>query len=123
MNIKKPKSHSPTFHDNTDKDIILVPPSVLENKLELLENYSRAFGTVGSDIGLAFVFLTAILTSDFKDFGLIKGATIEGAFYVGSIVMLIKTCRDLYLIVRSKIKSRKELVRNLLVDEDENLKE
>ena len=103
MRIKKLNSHEVVIHDNRERDLIIVSPAVLENKFEPLKRYLRAIGAIGSDIALAFIFLTPLLTSvKFQDFGPIRGATIEGAFYVGSIVMFIRVCFDpIFLYQRS----------------------
>lgn len=123
MNIKKPKSHSPIIHDQTERDLILVPPSVLRNKLGSLQGYLKATGAVGSDIALAFIFIIPIFTAEFKSFGKINGATIEGAFYIGSIVMLIKIMYDLYKIHYAPIKSSDEVVDGFLSDKNLQNKE
>lgn len=123
MEIEKPKSHSPVVHDNTEEDLILVPPSVLENKLESFEHYSRASGTIGSDIALAITFIVPLLTSaDFKSFGPISGATIQGAFYIGAIVVLIKIVYGYLQIKNAPVKSRGGIVHDLLVKKDKKYK-
>lgn len=122
MQIKQPKSHSPIVHDNTDEHLIMVPPSVLENKLEKFEIHARAWGVIGSDVALMLTFIIAIVTSQFRDFSWIKGATIEGAFYIGAIVMAIKVGRGLYRIYNSRKVSRADIVKSMLVEKDQESK-
>jgi hypothetical protein len=117
MEIKKPKSHTPTIHDNTEKDLILVPPSVLDNKLRDLEEHQRVRGTIASDIALAITLLVAVLTSTFNDQAFIKGSTIRGAFITGFIVILIKIGYGIYKIYQTDKKARINIINDLKIPE------
>ena len=115
MEILKPKSHSPKIHDNTEEDIIFVPPSVLENKLRDFEEYNRNWNTLGSDITLAITLIVAIIAMDFRNFVGLDGPTIRGAFLIGFILMLLKIFYILYKILfRKDGKDREGLIKNLL---------
>lgn len=114
METKKLKSHNPTFHDNTDENLILVPPHMLENRLIPFEDYTKIRGSIISNIGLAFTFLTAIITSDFRDIFGFRGSSIQGAFISGFIVMLVIICRQCYKLYKSPVKDRKSIVNGML---------
>ncbi|MEK9179885.1 MAG: hypothetical protein AAB897_00505 [Patescibacteria group bacterium] len=123
MKIPIPKSHKPKIHDNTEEHLIMTPPSVLENKLEELERYNRAIGRVWSDIGLAITFVIAVVTSQITNLGSISGESIRGAFFTGSIVMLIIVCYDLYRIWNAPVKSRRDVVYGLLKKDAKDVEE
>ncbi len=114
MKIQKPRSHSPIIHDNTEEDLILVPPSVLENKLDLFEAYTRVRGSIGVNIGLALTLLVSIVTSDFKNIFGLSGPSIRGAFVTGLIVMVVIIIRDIAKLKEAPVKSRTEIVKTLL---------
>lgn len=120
MEIPKLKSHSPRFHDNTEPDVIIVPPSVLDNKLRDLEGRNKARSSISSDIALAVTLIIAIFTTTFRDFPFINGATIRGTFIAGLIVILIKIGWDIYKIYIDG-GDRADLV-NSLSKEKENYK-
>lgn len=109
MEIKKPKSHSPKVHDNTDEHLFLVPPSVLENKLRDFEEYINARGGIGADAALALTLLISIIATDFRPFLNFSGESIRGAFITAFVFMLVKIARDAYLIKKNK-KSREDLL-------------
>lgn len=114
MEIPKLKSHSPKIYDNTEGDIILVSPSVLDNKLRDLEIRSWATGSIGSYVGLAVTLLAAIFASEFKNFSYISGQTIRGVFIAGFVVVIIKIGYDIYKILWSKnSRDRKTILSEL----------
>lgn len=113
MQIKTPKSHSPTIHDNTEEDLIMVPPSVLENKLRDMEEYYKARGGIKSDIGLAVALLVAVLTASFIDIPYISGATIRGAFITALIFIVMKVLYDLYRIFWYDKRDRCHILKSL----------
>ncbi len=119
MEIPKLKSHSPKFHDNTEEDLIVVPPSVLDNKLRDFEEYHKAHGGISGYIALAVTLIVAIFTTTFKDFSFIRGATIRGAFVAGLVIVFVKIGHDIYKIFFKKRNNRIELV-NSLNKEKEN---
>lgn len=119
MEIQKPKSHAPEIHDNTEKDLIIVPPSVLENKLQNFKEHSTARGSISSDIALAITILAAILTSNFKDFVNIPGKSIQGAFITGFIFMLVKI---IYSLIKIRKTGRKDDIVGSLLNENKEMK-
>src|SRR3989338_2236165 len=112
MQIKKPKSHSAKIHDNTDEHLILISPSILENRMRDFEVYSFARGGIGDEIALALTLLVAILTAEFKDFPPFTGASIRGAFITSFVFILAKIGLDTYKIWRNR-KSRDKLLQDL----------
>jgi len=102
MKIQKPKSHLPKIHDNTEEDLILVPPSVLDNKLRDFESYHRTQSSIVSDIALAVTLIAAFFASTFRDFTYVSGATIKGAFLVGFLVIAIKIGFGVYKINKNE---------------------
>ena len=114
MKITKPKSHTPTIHDNTEEDLILVPPSVLENTLDSFEAYVRIHGGVVANIGLALALFISVVTSDFKDIFGLSGQSIQGAFVAGLIIMVVIIIKDAVKLVKLPVKSRTEIVKTLL---------
>lgn len=120
MEIPKPKSQSPKIHDNTEEDLILVPPSVLDNKLRDFEEYHKAHSIISGDIALAIVLLVTVLTTTFKDVYFLKGLTIRGVFLTGFIVMLIKIGHNLYKIFYADKHSRTDVVKFLLTQKKQN---
>ncbi len=122
MEIQKPKSHSPKIHDNTEEDLILIPPSVLDNKLRDFEYHHKAKDSISSDIALAVALIVAILSTSFRDFSFIKGSTIKGAFIVGFIAIFIKIIFSLYKIFYNNKHNRTDVIKNLLSSERSNNK-
>lgn len=102
MEMPKLKSQSPKTYDNTEEDLILAPPAVLDNKMRDFENYQQARGSIFSDIALAITLLVTILATDFKDIlpPIITGAKIHGVFIAGFIGMLVKIGFSLFKIFR-----------------------
>ncbi|MBI5913109.1 hypothetical protein HY839_01565 [Candidatus Azambacteria bacterium] len=114
MEIKKLKSHMPRVHDNTEEDLIIVPPCVLENKLNSFEEYTRMRGSIGTSMGLALTLLVAVITSDFKDFISLPGASIRGAFVTAFIVILVLIIHNLFRLYRAPVKNRASIVKTFL---------
>src|SRR3989338_225149 len=104
MKIKRPKSHIPKVHDNTEGDLILVPPCVLENKLALFEEYTKIKATLGANVGLWLTLAIAIVTPDFKDFLGFSGARIRGAFVTAFIIMTFVIIIDIFKLYRAPVK-------------------
>lgn len=123
MEIQKPKSHSPEIHDNTEKEIIFVPPSVLLAKLQDFEGYSKAIGSIWSDLGVAITLLAAIATTNFNDIGNFSGQSIRGAFITGLLFMLIRIGNDAYKIFTAKTRSKTDVVQSLLNKATRSLEE
>jgi hypothetical protein len=120
MEIKKPRSHTPRVHDNTEEDLILVPPSVLQGKLHKFEDYVKGRGSLGSDVAVAIALLITLLTANFKDFAGISAGAIEGAFIAAFVFMIVKIIYDFSTKVHNApIKTREDVVENLL-DKSEN---
>lgn len=115
MEIQKPRSHSPKIHDNTEEDLILVPPSVLDNKLRDFEEYNRPHSSVSGDVALTITLIVAILTSTFNDLPYLKGMTIRGAFITAFIFMLVKMGRNLYKIWHANGSKREDIIRVLKI--------
>ncbi len=90
MEIKKINSQLPIVYDNTESDLILVPPSVLDNKLRDFEGHNKINSSISSDITLAVALLLPVLTATFTDYSFIRGATIRGAFLTGFIFVLLR---------------------------------
>lgn len=118
MQIKKPRSHSPKVYDNTEEDLILTPPSVLEGKLRRFEEHIKAREGLISNIGVALALLIAVLTADFKDFEKLSGQSIQGAFITGLFGMIILISYKGYRIYRTKGRSRKDVLQDLLGRQD-----
>ncbi|MFC1757013.1 hypothetical protein ACFLZC_02575 [Patescibacteria group bacterium] len=108
MKIQKPKSHVPKIHDNTEEDLILVPPSVLDNKLRDFESYHKAQSSIVSDIALAVTLVAAFFASTFRDFAYISGATIKGAFLVGFLAIAVKIGFSIYKINKDENNHTRE---------------
>jgi len=121
MEIRKPKSHNPFVHDNTDEHIIMVPPSVLENKLTPFEDYIKIRGSIGSNVGLALMLFVTIITADFQDFAGISGASIRGAFVTGFIAMVVVVIYDFLRLNKITKRSRKDIVADLLLENSEKV--
>ncbi|NQU77719.1 hypothetical protein HQ544_03405 [Candidatus Falkowbacteria bacterium] len=113
LELKSPKSHFPEIYDNTEKDLILVSPDVLDNKLRDFERNSQARGSIISDITLAVSLLIAVLTTIFKDFSFISGSTIKGAFVTGFLVVLVKVGYSVYKIFWDKKQTRTDIISSL----------
>ena len=113
MEIPKPKSQSPKIYDNTEDDLILVSPSVLENKLRDFEEYHRVRSTLISYVALAATLILAVIATDFKDFAGLNGLTIRGAFLFGSVAVLIKISYGIYQIIKKDGRSREEIINGL----------
>src|SRR3989344_3929816 len=90
MEIQKLKSQNPKIYDSTETDLIIVSPSVLENKLRDFEEHYRFKGSLVGDIALAVTLIIAVVATDFRDFLGLGGATIKGAFLFGFIVIVIR---------------------------------
>lgn len=114
METKRLKSHTPSVYDNTEEDLILAPPSVLENKLRDFEDSNRLHVLLGSNIALAVTILTAIVTAEFKDLLGLSGQTIRAVFVTAFIIMIVKIIDDLLKIRAAPYKSRKDVIHNLL---------
>lgn len=116
MEMPKLNSQSPNSHDNTEKDLIIVPPAVLDSKLRDFELHSNAKSSVKSDIALAVTLLLAFLTIDLQgNFPFVDAATLRGAFLVGFLVSTGKAGYDIVQVLRDKKGNRKELIEELLV--------
>lgn len=113
MEIPKPKSHSPKIHDNTEEDLILVPPGVLDNKLRDFEEYSHARSSIVGDVAIIVTLIAVILTSTFNDIPYLKGTTIRGAFITALFFMLIKIARNIVKIWHADGKKRKDIIISL----------
>ncbi|MGC9610684.1 MAG: hypothetical protein ABSE68_00435 [Minisyncoccia bacterium] len=120
MEIKKPRSHTPTIHDNTEEDLILVPPSVLQGKLHKFEDYVKGRGSLGSDVAVAIALLITLLTTNFKDFVGVSAGAIEGAFIAALVFMIAKIVFDFITKVhKAPIKTREDVVESL-IEKSEN---
>lgn len=122
MQIKKPRSHSPKIYDNTEEDLVLISPKVLDNVLRDLEEYQRPRNAISNNILLALALLVPIFTSTFRDFSFISGAVIRGAFIVGFLGALVLLGLNLYRMYRADRYGRKELINSLLFKQKENNK-
>jgi len=114
------KSQNPKPYDNTEESLIIVPPSILDNKLRDFEKSHQLRNTIGGDIVLAVTFILPVLTATFKDsnyypFG-ITGATISGAFIAAFIFMLVKITYSGYKIYKTNNYTRSDLIGSLLSD-------
>ncbi len=121
MQIPKLKSHSPKFHDNTESDVIVVTPNVLDNKLRDFEEHNKIRSSISSDIALAATLVVAIFTTTFKDFSFIKGSTIKGAFIIGLLVVLVKIGHSVYKIYFSDRNNRIDLINSLSKEKENKL--
>jgi len=110
MQIPKLKLHSPKLYDNTEADLIIVPPSVLDGKLRDFEQRNQVRASLPGWVAVAVTLLVAILGTTFKDFSFISGPTIKGAFIVGLLVVLIKIGYDIYRIVKTNKQGRLEII-------------
>lgn len=113
MKIPKLKSHLPKIYDNTEPDLILVSPSVLDNKLREFEKINQARDSITGDIALAITLLVAVLATTFKDFSFISGPTIKGAFIAGLVVVIVKIGHSLYKIFWINKQSRVDVIDSL----------
>lgn len=118
MEIKSPKSNSPEIHDNTEKDLILISPSVLKNKLHQLIGIQRARAEFVVYVSLAATLLAAITTADFHDFGRVGAASIQGAFIIGLIVAFIFALRAAWTLRSDRDGNVEVTVNKLLNVED-----
>ncbi len=114
MEIKKLKSSAPTIHDNTESDLILVPPSILDSKLRDFEIYHSAKSTMPSDITLAITFIVAIFATSFIDFPFLKGSTVRGAFIAGFIITFVKIVYSIYRIFWANGNARPQIIKSLI---------
>ena len=113
--MPKLNSQSPNTHDNTEKDLIIVPPAVLDNKLRDFELRSNAKSNIKSDVVLTVTLLLAFLTIDLEgNFLFMDAATLRGAFFVGFLVSTGKVMYDVIRIFRDKKGNRAELIRELI---------
>ena len=123
MEIKKPKSHVPIIHDNTEENLILVPPSVLDNKLRDFEIYHKERSSLPSDITLAITLLVAIFTASFVDFPFISGSTIRGSFIAGLILILVKIGFSVFKMIQADGSARTDLIGSLVSNIKNEVKE
>jgi len=113
MEIKKLKSCKPTFHDNTESDLIIVPSGILDNKLRDFEIYHSAKSSLPSDITLAVTFIVAIFAANFINPPFLDGSTIRGFFGAGLFFVLIKIGFSLYQIFWANGHARAEIISGL----------
>ncbi len=113
MEIKKPKSHTPKIHDNTEEDLIMVPPSVLDNKFRDFEENQKMRNQLLGDIALAIALITPVLTATFNDYSHITGTTIKGVFLAGFIFILSRIIYGAYKIYHADGHARADLVKSL----------
>mgnify|MGYP001620090898 CR=1 FL=1 len=114
MEIPKFKSQNPKYHDNTEEDLIIIPPSVLDNRLRDFEENYKFRSTIGGDIALAVALILPVLTATFSNLFGITGATIKGVFIAGFVFMTIKISFSLYKIYHTDGHARSDLVKSLL---------
>jgi len=114
MKIPKLKSHTPKFHDNTESNIILVCPEVLDNKLRHLEIHEKVWGRLGTEIGLLAALLIAFFTNAFPDHRFVSGGTVRGAFLFAAIYMIIRISRDWLLLGKANGHTRAAIIDALL---------
>lgn len=109
MNMPKLNSQYPNTYDNTEKDLILVSPSVLDNKLRDFENYGIIKTSIKGDVALALALFIAVFTVvEFVDLlpPIITASTLRGAFVVAFLVMIVKIAVDIRRIRTSPWGSR-----------------
>lgn len=122
INIPNPKSHNPTVYDNTEKDLILVPPSVLDGNLRDFESFIASETSILEDIVLIITLAVPILSNSFGTFMGLSGETIKGAFTFATLVVVSKLIRDIYIVYfKNKNLSRASIIKSLR-DESNNLK-
>lgn len=116
------KSQNPKSYDNTEQELILVSPSVLDNKLRDFEVHNRYWSSLPGDITLAITLIIAIFTASFIDFPFIKGSTIRGTFIAGLVLTSVKIVFSLIQLAKYSGHARSDLIRSFL-KESKNKKE
>ena len=119
MKIPKLKSHSPVTHDNTEKDLIIVPPSVLDNKLRDFEEHQKMRNKLLGDVALAVALIIPVLTATFSDYPYVAGATLRGVFLAGFIFVLVRIAYGGYKLYHADGHARVDLVESLQEDSRE----
>lgn len=114
MNDLNLKSQHPVVHDNTEEDIILIPPSVLDCKLRDFESFTTARASIAQDVALAVAFLAPVVSSDFRFFFGFSGETIKGIFAALAVVMIIKSLYDAtIMLMKWRSHNRAAVIRSL----------
>ncbi|GEM_PF-4631059 len=113
-NNQELKSQNPVIHDNTEKDIILVPASVLDCKLRDFESFTAARASIAQDVALVVAFLAPVVTSTFSSFFGFSGEALKGVFAALAIVMIVKTLYDAAILwMKWRFHNREAVIRAL----------
>jgi len=123
MEIKKPNSHTPIVHDNTEKDLILVPPSVLDGKVRDFEEQGKMRLNIPNEIALALAFIIPIFTATFDDYVYVKGATIRGFFIAGFVFIIARLIYNGYHLSKIKKYARIDLINSFTIESIKKTKE
>lgn len=128
MDMPKLNSQYPNTHDNTEKDLILVSPAVLDNKLRDFENHGMIKANIKGDIVLAVTLFIAVFTVvEFVNPlpPIVTGATLRGAFVAALLFVIGKILMDLQRMKTSPqgFRTRAEIIHALLEKNTEIKKE
>lgn len=112
------------MHDNTEKDVILVPASVLDCKLRDFESLTTARASLAQDVALVVAFFAPVVSGNLGSFLGLSGETIKGVFAALAVVMIIKTLYDATIVfAKWKFHNRAAVIRALHghIDQDQSV--
>lgn len=103
-------SQNPDIYDNTTREVILVMPDTLDNKLRDFEDGIKSKGSLFNDFALIIAFLGTIVTvSEFKNFLGIPGNVWQALFILFLIISGFKLIRDIFFNYKKSI-SREDII-------------
>ncbi len=114
--MPKLKSQNPKPYDNTEDELIMVTPAVLENKLRDFDERAKIRPLIENTV-LAITLLIPVVTGTFNDSPYFRGTTIRGIFIAGLIFVVIKIVYQLYRI-RGGIHTKTEFIDSLRKEEN-----
>ncbi len=115
MEIQSPRSTKPEVFDNTEKELILVSPSVLERLFGKFGDFLTARASIGNDLAVGVALAVPLASSDFHSVLGIPGATIQGAMFFGLLVVAGKIVVNIVHIKRRwRTHNREAVIQELL---------